>query len=214
MCGRARQALSAVTMHDAAIQQAGVPRQRAWKARGAFHPTENLCPGRTAAVVALREDGAEIVTMRWGLVPPYEKGKPDFWKMFNARSETLSTSPVFSRCLQQRRCAVPLDGFFECTARRWSRLTALLSSTSPALLTGSRFEPSCSGQGVRTSARQSRPNSRGTSRVGRASRCGWRGCTPTRAVAATAVPTSWRRELRRWPRLRRSRSSRETSTRR
>jgi len=51
--------------------------------------------------------------MRWGLVPPYEKGKPDFWKMFNARSETLSTSPVFSRCLQQRRCAVPLDGFFE-----------------------------------------------------------------------------------------------------
>jgi putative SOS response-associated peptidase YedK len=35
--------------------------------------------------------------------------------MFNARSETLSTSPVFSKHLGTMRCAAPLDGFFEWT---------------------------------------------------------------------------------------------------
>jgi putative SOS response-associated peptidase YedK len=52
--------------------------------------------------------------MRWGLVPSYET-VPDHWKMFNARSETLSTSPVFSKHLGTMRCAAPLDGFFEWT---------------------------------------------------------------------------------------------------
>ena len=52
--------------------------------------------------------------MRWGLVPGYTAGKPpDYWKMFNARSETLAASPVFSKLLRDRRCAVPFDGFFE-----------------------------------------------------------------------------------------------------
>ena len=57
-----------------------------------------------------------LCTKRWGLVAAFDKSeKPDFFRMMNARSETLHTSPVFKRLLGSRRCAVPFDGFFEWT---------------------------------------------------------------------------------------------------
>ena len=85
-----------------------------WLGEVHYHPMENMCPGRPAAVVCVRSEGVQIATMRWGLVPSCET-VPDHWKMFNARSETLSTSPVFSKHLGTMRCAAPLDGFFEWT---------------------------------------------------------------------------------------------------
>jgi putative SOS response-associated peptidase YedK len=33
--------------------------------------------------------------------------------MFNARAETLTASPAFSRAFQRRRCLVPVDSFYE-----------------------------------------------------------------------------------------------------
>lgn len=89
-------------------------------------PTENLCPGKTAAVVVQSrgEAPAQLATKYWGLVPGFDKStsaKPDFWRMFNARSEGLKTSPVFRRLLDHGRCAVPLDGFFEWTADELQR---------------------------------------------------------------------------------------------
>jgi putative SOS response-associated peptidase YedK len=54
--------------------------------------------------------------MRWGLVPSYNKAPPDFWRMFTARAETIDSLSSFSRCLGARRCAVPLDGWYEWTA--------------------------------------------------------------------------------------------------
>ena len=52
--------------------------------------------------------------MRWGLTPSFTKGgKADPWRMFNARSEGVTTSPVFRRLVGTRRCVVLLDGFYE-----------------------------------------------------------------------------------------------------
>ena len=123
MCGRSRQAAAPNALAQAAARDAGVPSHKAWKHSTLHKPCENLCPGRTAAVVvqassSSADDGSTaLVTMRWGLVPSYDKSAaPDYWKMFNARSETLHTSPVFRRLLKEKRCAVPLDGFFEWTS--------------------------------------------------------------------------------------------------
>ena len=33
--------------------------------------------------------------------------------MINARAETVTTSPAFKRAFKERRCLVPVDGFFE-----------------------------------------------------------------------------------------------------
>ena len=53
--------------------------------------------------------------MRWGLVPSFTKRdeKPDFFRMFNARSDTAPDKPVFSRLLARKRCVVLLNGFYE-----------------------------------------------------------------------------------------------------
>mmetsp|Transcript_9460 Transcript_9460/g.24612 ORF Transcript_9460/g.24612 Transcript_9460/m.24612 type:complete len:427 (+) Transcript_9460:42-1322(+) len=117
MCGRTRQALPPADLRAAAQRDANVRPDAVWEGQDSYQPIENLCPGRTAAVVALRNGIPQIVTMRWGLVPAYAKGTPDFWKMFNARSETIASSPVFSPLLRAcQRCAVPINGFFEWTA--------------------------------------------------------------------------------------------------
>lgn len=53
--------------------------------------------------------------MVWGLVPSWSKPTetPSFFRMFNARSETVATNRVFSRLLPDRRCVVAFDGFYE-----------------------------------------------------------------------------------------------------
>jgi putative SOS response-associated peptidase YedK len=53
--------------------------------------------------------------MRFGLVPSYtdKAAKVDFYRMFNARSETIAEKGVFSRLLQRRRGVVLLNGFYE-----------------------------------------------------------------------------------------------------
>lgn len=58
---------------------------------------------------------AEPWHARWGLVPSYTKPDetPDFWRMFNARSETAAERPAFQRLLQRRRCLVLAAGFYE-----------------------------------------------------------------------------------------------------
>jgi hypothetical protein len=52
---------------------------------------------------------------RWGLVPSFTKpgSQLDFYKMFNARSESVAEKPVFSRLLSSHRCVVLLEGFYE-----------------------------------------------------------------------------------------------------
>lgn len=118
MCGRGRQAAAPAALFEMARRDAGVPSSSSWKNADAYTPTENLCPGRQAAVVVCADGEAppQICTKRWGLVAAYDKAtSPDYWRMFNARSETLSTSPVFKRLLRSKRCAVPFDGFWEWT---------------------------------------------------------------------------------------------------
>ena len=58
--------------------------------------------------------------MRFGLVPSFTDpgAKVDFYRMFNARSETIAEKGVFSRLLQQRRGVVLINGFYEWAAER------------------------------------------------------------------------------------------------
>jgi len=48
-------------------------------------------------------------------VPSFTKpgSQLDFYKMFNARSESAGEKPVFSRLLSSHRCVVLLEGFYE-----------------------------------------------------------------------------------------------------
>lgn len=54
-----------------------------------------------------------VVAMRWGF-PQMWKPKPwDVPPLFNAQSETAASKPVWSKPLRERRCVVPVSGFYE-----------------------------------------------------------------------------------------------------
>ncbi|DBB14512.1 TPA: hypothetical protein ACH3X3_004793 [Trebouxia sp. C0006] len=64
-----------------------------------------------------KQQELEVHTMKWGLVPSFTKTacteKPDHFRMFNARSETVAEKSVFSRLLARQRCVVLFNGFYE-----------------------------------------------------------------------------------------------------
>lgn len=53
----------------------------------------------------------------WGLIPPWagipEKAKSIRGKTLNARGETLGEKPSFKRSWPEKRCLIPVEGFYE-----------------------------------------------------------------------------------------------------
>ncbi|MBA0875401.1 hypothetical protein Goshw_012419 [Gossypium schwendimanii] len=116
MCGRARCTLRADDIprachrNDGPIRHVNMDRYR---------PSYNVGPGMNFPVVRRDDgsntDGAGIVLhcMKWGLIPSFTKksDKPDFFKMFNARSETVCEKASFRRLLPKSRCLVAVEGY-------------------------------------------------------------------------------------------------------
>jgi putative SOS response-associated peptidase YedK len=73
----------------------------------------NVAPTDEAAVVVQRDDRRAVVRYRWGLVPSWADDARAGSRAFNARAETLATSPLFRDAFRRRRCLVPVDGFYE-----------------------------------------------------------------------------------------------------
>ncbi|MBA0844537.1 hypothetical protein Goarm_005827 [Gossypium armourianum] len=116
MCGRARCTLRADDIprachrNDGPIRHVNMDRYR---------PSYNVGPGMNFPVVRRDDgsntDGAGIVLhcMKWGLIPSFTKksDKPDFFKMFNARSESVCEKASFRRLLPKSRCLVAVEGY-------------------------------------------------------------------------------------------------------
>jgi len=50
---------------------------------------------------------------RWGLIPHWAKDRKIAWKLINARCETVGKTSAFKDAYRQRRCLIPVDGFYE-----------------------------------------------------------------------------------------------------
>jgi putative SOS response-associated peptidase YedK len=85
-------------------------------------PRFNVAPTDDALVVVQREERRAITAYRWGLIPHWADAAKVGSRMFNARAETLTSSPAFRDAFRRKRCLVPVDGFYEWhrvgTARR------------------------------------------------------------------------------------------------
>lgn len=73
----------------------------------------NVAPTDDALVVVQREERRALTAYRWGLVPHWAQDLKAGSRMFNARAETLTTSPAFRDAFKRRRCLVPVDSFYE-----------------------------------------------------------------------------------------------------
>ncbi|PON65969.1 SOS response associated peptidase (SRAP) [Trema orientale] len=114
MCGRARCSLRADDIPRACRRNDG-PVRTIHMDR--YRPSYNVSPGSNIPVVR-REDGSDGVVlhcMKWGLIPSFTKKteKPDHYKMFNARSESISEKASFRRLIPKSRCLVAVEGFYE-----------------------------------------------------------------------------------------------------
>uniref|UniRef100_A0A804MJB9 Embryonic stem cell-specific 5-hydroxymethylcytosine-binding protein n=1 Tax=Zea mays TaxID=4577 RepID=A0A804MJB9_MAIZE len=136
MCGRAR-----CTLSPAEVARAfGFPTTSANAGGGGdgpavptlhlnrFRPSYNVLPGAYLPVGAMRAlpgcahggggsdgEGPVIQCMKWGLVPSFtgKAEKPDYFRMFNARSESVKEKVSFRRLIQKNRCLVAVEGFYE-----------------------------------------------------------------------------------------------------
>ena len=76
-----------------------------------FAPNYNVAPTTPVATVVGEDGTRRIRTMVWGYEPPWQrKGRKP---LINARAETLTTSPAFRSAAANRRCLVPMDGYYE-----------------------------------------------------------------------------------------------------
>ncbi|MEO6301139.1 MAG: SOS response-associated peptidase [Paracoccaceae bacterium] len=78
-------------------------------------PRYNVCPTDPVAVVTC-ESTRRLRAMRWGLVPAWYKALGDGPLIINARSDGVATKPAFREAIRERRCIIPVAGFYEWSA--------------------------------------------------------------------------------------------------
>jgi putative SOS response-associated peptidase YedK len=78
-------------------------------------PRFNIAPTQVIPFIHHDDAGEQVLTEgRWWLVPHWAKETPK-GAMFNARIETVDTSPAFRDAWRTRRCLIPADGYYEWT---------------------------------------------------------------------------------------------------
>eukprot|EP01102_Stenamoeba_stenopodia_P014400 TRINITY_DN4774_c0_g1_i1.p1 TRINITY_DN4774_c0_g1~~TRINITY_DN4774_c0_g1_i1.p1 ORF type:complete len:455 (+),score=116.49 TRINITY_DN4774_c0_g1_i1:83-1366(+) len=113
MCGRARCALDP---HD--ILQ--LLKLNKFKDPGhQYHPSFNAAPQSFQPVIIPDKDAKDervVMAMKWGLVPSFfspSKQKMQDLSTINARVEKLTSSSMWKRLVDKRRCVVVAEGYYE-----------------------------------------------------------------------------------------------------
>ena len=78
-------------------------------------PNFNVCPTTQVHVVSAGESGRRLGAMRWGFIPHWYKKPNDGPLLINARAETIAEKPAFRAACRERRCILPVSGFYEWT---------------------------------------------------------------------------------------------------
>src|SRR5690348_9539996 len=106
MCGRFHQSTPAADIARAFNISGPLPNIR---------PRWNAAPTDRLPVVLLdRKTGRRrLEVLRWGLIPYWAKDAKIGYSTINAAAETVATKPAFRDAFHDRRCVVPVDGFYE-----------------------------------------------------------------------------------------------------
>ncbi|MBT5783250.1 MAG: SOS response-associated peptidase [Candidatus Marinimicrobia bacterium] len=73
----------------------------------------NISPSSFTPVLIHKNEKRVVKKMRWGLIPQWASEKSIGSQMINARSETISEKPSFQNLIQQNRCVIFSNGYFE-----------------------------------------------------------------------------------------------------
>ncbi len=109
MCGR-------VIQSSGPFNLAIVHGMNAHASRASNYPRRyNAAPSQELLVIRRNRDTGEVSLdpLRWGLIPYWCKDSKGGRKPINAKAETVARLPMFRDAYAQRRCILPVDGFFE-----------------------------------------------------------------------------------------------------
>jgi len=99
----------------------------------------NIAPSSQVAIVRQSHNGQlECTSMKWGLVPHWARDDAIGHKLINAKMETLLEKPSFRGPFRYRRCAIPVDGFYEWTTENKAKQPWFIrmDNDQPMLLAG------------------------------------------------------------------------------
>lgn len=80
-----------------------------------WEPRYNIAPTQPVPVIRRNANALtrKASTVKWGLIPSWASDPGAGGRTINARSETAASKPSFREPLQNRRCLIPADGFYE-----------------------------------------------------------------------------------------------------
>lgn len=93
----------------------------------------NIAPTESVALVRDTPEGMQLDAARWWLTPSWAPSVDQKYSMFNARSETLSTSRAFRTPFKRHRGIVPISSFIEWRAEQGAKQPWLISNECGAL---------------------------------------------------------------------------------
>ena len=76
----------------------------------------NIAVRKPAAVIFERDDQLVVEDFDWGLIPSWSKLPETKYTTVTARLDRAPKSRIFKRPWEQRRCVVPLNGYY-----KWDR---------------------------------------------------------------------------------------------
>ena len=80
----------------------------------AYQPSWNIVPTGQVLAVTASEGQRQAYIMRWGFTFSRRRASAGSVRpLFNARSESLTERTAFRAAFSQRRCLVPVNGFYE-----------------------------------------------------------------------------------------------------
>lgn len=75
-------------------------------------PNYNVAPTHYMPIITIK-DPLHFNVYRWGLIPFWAKDEKIGASMINARMETIIEKATYKNAFQNKRCLVPMDGFYE-----------------------------------------------------------------------------------------------------
>lgn len=93
----------------------------------------NVAPTEAVGLVRDAGEGLQLDAARWWLTPSWAPAVDQKYSMFNARSETLSSSRAFRTPFKRQRGIVPVSSFIEWRSEGGAKQPWLISNAEGAL---------------------------------------------------------------------------------
>lgn len=93
----------------------------------------NIAPTEAVGLVRTATDGSQLDQARWWLTPSWAPAVDQKYSMFNARSETLSSSRAFRTPFKRQRGVVPISSFIEWRTESGAKQPWVITNEQQAL---------------------------------------------------------------------------------